>query len=79
MINIENYGIQWSKSDIGTNPTYFPISFTNQMYACAGVDTVGIMTNDVSSGLRYKDVKSKESATFGPSILKGMCMMYIGI
>ena len=49
------------------------------MYACAGVDTVGIVNNDVSSGLRCKDVKSKESATFGPPMLKGMYMMYIGI
>ena len=70
---------QWSNPDIGTSPTYFPIAFTNQMYACAGVDTVGIINDDVSSGLRCRYIHSKESITLGPSKLMGMYMMYIGI
>lgn len=49
------------------------------MYACAGVDTVGIITDDVSSGLRCSYANSKESITLGPLKLQGMYMMYIGI
>ena len=49
------------------------------MYACAGVDTVGIITNDVTSGIRCRYANSKESVTLGPSKLLGMYMIYIGV
>lgn len=49
------------------------------MYACAGVDTVGIITDDDTSGIRCVYTNSKESVTLGPSKLLEMYMIYIGV
>ena len=49
------------------------------MYACAGVDTLGEMTNIDSSGLKCEYTTSNKSIILGPSKLMGMYIFYIGI
>ena len=49
------------------------------MYACAGVDTLGAISNTDSSGLRCEYIHSKEFIVLGPSKLMGMYVMYIGV